>query len=160
MYLITIARAVEDGHAGPVPIPHVANALGVSQVAANEMVKKLSGRGLVEYVPYRGVTLTGDGDAIAQGVLRRRRLWGVFLTDHLGLSPAAADDAACEFEHVTPPDVELRLAAFLGEPMVGPKGRRIPRARNTEAGGRSIADVEVGARCAVLRIDGSAAGPA
>jgi len=44
MYLITIARAGEDGWVGPVPIPQVADALGVTQVAANEMVKKLVGR--------------------------------------------------------------------------------------------------------------------
>jgi DtxR family Mn-dependent transcriptional regulator len=155
MYLITIARAIEDGHRGPVPIPRVAEALHVSQVAANEMVKKLSSRDLVEYVPYRGVTLTAAGDEIARGVLRRRRLWGVFLTAHLGLSPEEADTVACEFEHVTPADVEARLAAFLGDPAVGPQGRPIPipGIRRAAGTGRPLIEVEVGSRVRIDRID-------
>jgi DtxR family Mn-dependent transcriptional regulator len=155
MYLITIARAIEDGHDGPVPIPRVAEALRVSQVAANEMVKKLSSRRLVEYVPYRGVTLTTRGDEIARGVLRRRRLWGVFLTEHLGLSPEEADSVACEFEHVTPIDVEARLAAFLGDPAVGPQGRPIPMPEAPHSGraDHTLVAAEVGARVRVGRID-------
>jgi DtxR family Mn-dependent transcriptional regulator len=126
MYLITVAMAVEEGHKGPVPVPHLADALSVSRVSANEMVKKLAGRDLLEYVPYQGVVLTTDGAAIADEVLRRRRLWAVFLAEHLGLPPTAADEVACEFEHVTPGEVEERLAAFLGDPTVGPQGKPIP----------------------------------
>ncbi len=158
MYLITIARANEDGQDGPVPMTLVAEALGVSQVAANEMVKKLAARELVDYTPYKGVTLMPGGEAIAAGVLRRRRLWGVFLADHLGLSPEAADDAACEFEHVTPPEVEQRLASFLGEPAMGPQGRPIPAADapgGTRPGaGRPLRDAEVGSTVSVVRVDG------
>lgn len=158
MYLITIARAREDGHTGPLPMPSVADALGVSQVAANEMVKKLATRALVDYIPYKGVTLTDDGAAIAAGVLRRRRLWGVFLSEHLGLSPEEADDAACEFEHVTPPEVEQRLALFLGGPVVGPHGRPIPSADGPVSGsgaGRQLIGAEVGSRVRVARIEGT-----
>jgi DtxR family Mn-dependent transcriptional regulator len=158
MYLITIARALEDGHHGPVPMPTVATALGVSQVAANEMVKKLAARTLVDYIPYKGVTLTEDGAEIAAGVLRRRRLWGVFLSEHLGLSPQEADDAACEFEHVTPPEVEQRLATFLGQPSVGPRGRPIPTgdgATDAAETGRELAVAEVGATVRVARVVGS-----
>jgi DtxR family Mn-dependent transcriptional regulator len=127
MYLITVAMAVEDGRMDPVPVPHLAKALSVSKVAANEMIKKLEGRGLVTYTPYRGVRLTSEGDAVARVILRRRRLWALFLSEHLGLAAAAADAVACEFEHVTPADVAGRLAAFLGDPTVGPSGKPIPR---------------------------------
>lgn len=127
MYLITVAMAVEDGQMVPVPVPHLAKALSVSKVAANEMIKKLEGRGLLTYTPYHGVRLTADGDAVARVILRRRRLWALFLSDHLGLDPGAADAVACEFEHVTPADVAGRLAAFLGDPTVGPSGKPIPR---------------------------------
>ena len=126
MYLIHVAMAVEDGH-DPVPVPLLAEVLSVSKVAANEMVKKLDGRGLVTYTPYRGVRLTPEGDVIARTILRRRRLWALFLSEHLGLSAGEADDVACEFEHVTPSDVAGRLASFLGDPTVGPSGKPIPR---------------------------------
>lgn len=127
MYLITIARATEDGHQGPIPVPHVADVLSVSRVSANEMVKKLVARGFIEYEPYHGVKLTPSGASVANRVLRRRRLWSSFLAEHLGMSPSLADTVACEFEHITPHDVAERLANFLGDPTVDPEGKPIPR---------------------------------
>lgn len=126
MYLITIAMAVEDGHEGPVPIPYLGKKLEVSRVSANEMVKKLVDKGFVTYEPYKGVSLTLEGERVADDVLRHRRLWALFLSDHLGLSPAAADVVACEFEHITPSEVAERLYHFLGDPSMGPSGKRIP----------------------------------
>ena len=140
MYLIHVARAVEDGR-DPVPVPHLAAVLSVSKVAANEMIKKLEGRGLVTYTPYRGVRLTPEGDVVARTILRRRRLWALFLSEHLGLTPAAADAVACEFEHVTPSEVAGRLASFLGDPTVGPSGKPIPREDGD--GGTSMSEVPV-----------------
>lgn len=159
MFLITVARAIEDGHAVPVPIPHVAEALSVSRVAANEMAKKLVSRGLAEYEPYHGVSLTPEGTTIANNVLRRRRLWAFFLAERLGLSPAEADRVACEFEHVTPSDVETRLADFLGEPTMDPEGRPIPHAEAATIAPRemTIGDLDVGERATVLRIAGDQA---
>ncbi|MCP4226088.1 MAG: metal-dependent transcriptional regulator, partial [Actinomycetia bacterium] len=66
MYLITIAMAAEEGHEGPVPVPRLAQALEVSRVSANEMVKKLAERGLVAYTPYKGADLTAEGAVIAR----------------------------------------------------------------------------------------------
>lgn len=126
MYLITIAMAVEEGHEGPVPIPYLGRKLEVSRVSANEMVKKLVEKGFVTYEPYKGVSLTTNGERVADDVLRHRRLWALFLSDHLGLSPAAADVVACEFEHITPSEVAERLYHFLGDPSIGPGGKRIP----------------------------------
>ena len=126
MYLITVARAVEDGRVGPVPIAAIASALGVSVPAANEMVRKLDNRGLVAYEPYHGVQLNETGRKIAGQLLRTRRLWATFLVGHLGFSPAAADEQACELEHVTTPEAADRLAAYLGNPVAGPLGHEIP----------------------------------
>jgi len=128
MYLITIARAIEDGRTEPVAVSHIARALDVSRVSANQMIRKLATRGYLTYEPYRGVSLVEHGSAVASTVLRRRRLWGVFLTDRLGLSPARADEVACDLEHVTPPDVAAQLSRFLGDPSTGPAGRTIPAA--------------------------------
>lgn len=126
MYIITVARAIEDGVDPPVPVSTIAGVLEVSSVSANQMIKKLEGAGLVDYAPYKGVTLTDQGDELANTVLRNRRLWGRFLADHLGLSPAKADEVACEMEHVTPDMVADRLASFLGDPTTGPTGKPIP----------------------------------
>lgn len=138
MYLITIAMAIEDGHEGPVPVPKLADALHVSRVSANEMVKKLAARDLVEYVPYKGAVLSPEGDRIARTILRRRRLWSVFLSERLGLTPQAADTVACEFEHITPGDVAQRLSEFLGDPQVSPQGKPIPLAAGAAGGAAPV----------------------
>ena len=126
MYLITIARAVEDGRSEPVPVSHAARELAVSGVSANQMIRKLAGRGYLEYEPYQGVTLTDSGRSVASSILRRRRLWGVFLAERLGLTADRADEVACDFEHVTPDDVADLLSGYLGDPSAGPRGHSIP----------------------------------
>ena len=83
MYLITVAREDEQGHAGPVRIALIAESLGVSVPSANEMIRKLDTRGLLTYEPYRGVLLSRAGERIAGQVLRTRRLWATFLVEHL-----------------------------------------------------------------------------
>lgn len=160
MYLITIAMAMEDGQEPPIPVPHLAEALGVSRVSANEMVKKLDARGLVAYVPYKGAALQPEGELIARRILRRRRLWSLFLASRLGLSPQAADGVACEFEHVTPADVAHRLAEFLGDPKLGPEGKPIPAAAGdpvVQAEALRLRELAVGASGEVVRLDADAA---
>jgi DtxR family Mn-dependent transcriptional regulator len=160
MYLITIAMAAEDGHDGPVPVPQLARALSVSRVSANEMIKKLAERDLVAYTPYKGADLTESGAVIARTVLRRRRLWALFLADHLGLTPAAADAVACEFEHITPNEVAQQLAHFLGDPSVGPQGKPIPVETTGDEetpGAHPLSDSPVGRKVEVVRVDGDAA---
>ncbi|HHC07614.1 MAG TPA: metal-dependent transcriptional regulator [Actinobacteria bacterium] len=161
MYLITIAMAIEEGHEGPVPVPQIAKALGVSRVSANEMVKKLAARELVDYVRYKGVRLSSVGEEIARRVLRRRRLWSVFLSEQLGLSPKAADAVACEFEHITPADVAQRLAEFLGEPTVSPQGKPIPTADAAPTNAPAaipIGEAQVSRPVEVVAVEADAAG--
>lgn len=155
MYLITVARAIEDGEGPPVPVSTISGVLEVSSVSANQMIKKLEAADLVAYIPYKGVTLTTLGDELANTVLRNRRLWGRFLADHLGLTPAKADEVACEMEHVTPDMVANRLASFLGDPTTGPTGKPIPGSSTTAPSPlRSLSDIGVGQCVSVGEVDG------
>lgn len=124
MYLLRIALLSEGDE--PVPISQLAETLNVSPISANQMCRKLEARGLVDYQPYKGVTLTLQGEAIALRVLRKRRLWEVFLAEKLGLDPQTAEDVACRFEHVTPEDLAEKLAEFLGHPTLSPQRQPIP----------------------------------
>lgn len=124
MYLLRVALLQEDDR--PVPISALAEEMTVSPVSANQMCRKLEERGLVHYEPYKGVTLTLNGEALAMRVLRKRRLWEVLLADKLGLDPAQAEDIACRFEHVTPDWLGERLADFLGNPTYSPQQEPIP----------------------------------
>ena len=159
MYLITVARETEGGAEGPVPVSRIAAILGVSVPSANEMVRKLEGRGLLSYEPYHGVRLTPVGQRIAVQVLRTRRLWATFLAEHLGFAPAEADEQACHLEHATTPDAANRLAVFLGNPVAGPLGRPIPDSDVAPVARRQLhlSDVGVGATAEVLAVAASEA---
>jgi DtxR family Mn-dependent transcriptional regulator len=124
MYLLRIALLRTEGQ--PVPIPTLAQELSISTVSANEMCRRLVDKGLIEYQPYRGVTLTAPAEGLARRVLRNRRLWEVFFVEKLGIAPGEADEIACRFEHVTPDELAGRLATFLGYPDLSPQNEAIP----------------------------------
>jgi DtxR family Mn-dependent transcriptional regulator len=125
MYLKT-ASELAVGDVGPVPISALADRLGVSAVSATEMVHRLCDQGLLDHTPYKGVTLTEDGDQRAHRIIRRHRLWECFLADHLGLAWQVVHDFACEMEHATPREVVEGLAEFLNQPETCPHGNPIP----------------------------------
>jgi DtxR family Mn-dependent transcriptional regulator len=152
MYLITVARAAEEGASGPVPIAALASTLGLSVASANEMVRKLAAKGLVEYLPYKGVELTEIGSRVAGRVLRTRRLWSTFLATHLDFSPTEADALACNLEHVTTAETAERLAAHLGDPQSGPMGEPIPPASGSRPRRATVplTEVPVGVEAEVI----------
>jgi DtxR family Mn-dependent transcriptional regulator len=159
MYLIHIAMAEEEGVEGPVGLSRLAEMLSVSPVSVNQMVKKLATRGLVDYLPYKGVALTPPGREVADRVLRGRRLWALFLAEQLDLSPARADAIACDLEHITPPDLADRLAALLGDPTRGPQGRPIPQPGGSASTARmmTLSELPVGGAGTVVGVGGSPA---
>jgi DtxR family transcriptional regulator, Mn-dependent transcriptional regulator len=125
MYLSTIMR-LRDSRDEPLPLSTLADALSIASVSANEMCRKLQEQGLVVYRPYKGVTLTREGEKRGRAVLRRRGIWTVFLTQKLSIDPERAQDVADALEHGTPDDIADRLADFLGNPRVTPLGTPIP----------------------------------
>jgi len=125
MYLKTLA---EFDDSAPVAISHVAQRLGITQVSATEMVKRLSEQELVRHVPYKGVTLTSQGQRVAYNVIRRQRLWECFLYQQLKIEWARVYELACDLEHATAPEVTEALSALLGDPKNCPYGRPIPAA--------------------------------
>jgi DtxR family Mn-dependent transcriptional regulator len=124
MYLKSIFE-LDDGES-PVAISQIAERLGVSAVSANEMVKRLVERNMVTHTPYKGVTLTDLGYRRALNVVRRHRLWEVFLVDHLNISWEQSHDLACRLEHATADEVTESLAAYLGNPTTCPHGNAVP----------------------------------
>jgi len=125
MYLVTIARLRQGDQ--PVPLSLLAEALAVSPVSVNEMCRKLQDQGLLIYTPYKGVVLTNKGETRACYILRRHRLWEVFLFDKLGIAFDQAHDIACQLEHATPNELADQLDLYLNYPPVNPLGEPIPR---------------------------------
>ena len=102
----------------------IAERLDVSRPAVSEMIRRMEGAGLVTVAG--AISLTADGTALAEAVVRRHRLAERFLTDVLGLSWADAHDEAGRWEHVISPTVETALRRVLGEPTTCPHGNPIP----------------------------------
>jgi DtxR family Mn-dependent transcriptional regulator len=155
MYLITIARALEDGGPDPLPLSQIAQRLSLQPVSVNQMVRKLEAEGLVHYHPYKGVELTSRGQAIAYRTLRNRRLWQLFLVDQLQVSFEKADAMACDLEHITPDDIAQRLSSYLDEPAVGPGGHPIPALNGdqTRPSGIPLSKMDVGMPASVAAVN-------
>ncbi len=158
MYLITIARSMEEGGPELLPLSDIARSLSLQPVSVNQMVRKLECEGLVHYHPYKGVELTHKGQSIADRILRNRRLWQLFLVDRLHVSLQAADVMACDLEHVTPDDIAQRLSKFLDDPAVGPGGQPIPRVDGDQIKhqGMSLSQLEVGKSAQIIGVDSQA----
>lgn len=155
MYLKAIA---ELGDRDAVAIARLAERLGVTPVSANEMVRRLGEQGLVSHKPYKGVTLTRKGRAVAGNVLRRQRLWERFLHDHLKIEWAQVYEFACSLEHATAPGVTEALAEFLGHPATCPRGNPIPAEDGSfePLDGMLLTEAEAGATVRVLAVNATA----
>lgn len=126
MYLVMTALLAEVNPGERVSLSSLAQALSIQPVSANQMVRKLSEGGYLDYQPYKGVSLTEEGQRVVRRILRFRRLWETFLVRQLGLSLEQADLLACRMEHITTEGLAARLGNFLGDPRVSPSGKPIP----------------------------------
>lgn len=116
-----LLRRADEAHTGD-----LAEALGLSPSTVTTGVKRLADRGLVDYVPYRGVELTETGSVAAVGCIRRHRIVERFLADMLGYAWNEADRLAATFEHELPQEVEDRIFVALDRPQSCPHGFPIP----------------------------------
>jgi len=119
---------LEMGDREVLAIGRLAERLGVTTVSATEMIRKLGEMGLTNHIPYKGVILTEKGREVACNVMRRQRLWEVFLYEYLKIEWALVYELACSLEHATAPEVTEALALFLGNPTTCPRGNPIPAA--------------------------------
>jgi DtxR family Mn-dependent transcriptional regulator len=90
------------------------------------MVKKLSEKEVVLYIKYQGVTLTEFGKKTAANIVRKHRLWEVFLVEKLNFSWDEVHDVAEQLEHIKSPKLINQLDALLGFPTHDPHGDPIP----------------------------------
>jgi DtxR family Mn-dependent transcriptional regulator len=102
--------------------------MGTSAASATDMLKRLSDKQLVAYEKYRGVTLSEAGNRIATDLIRKHRLWEVFLVDKLGFAWDEVHDFAEQLEHIQGEHLTERLDDFLGNPRFDPHGDPIPDA--------------------------------
>ncbi len=106
----------------------IAELMDTKSSSVSDMLRKLADKGLIHYTKYRGVSLTGAGRQVAVRIIRKHRLWEVFLVEKLGLGWEEVHPMAEELEHIDFERLIDRLDAFLGYPEFDPHGDPIPSA--------------------------------
>ena len=102
----------------------LAEALRVTPASTTEMVQRLASKGYLEYIPYKGSTLTEKGLGYGKKMKRRHRLAEVLL-QHLPFD-GNQHETACRLEHAIDDDLEVALTIYLNNPKIDPSGTTIP----------------------------------
>ena len=123
-YLTAIFRNLDD--AGEIKPNLLAEKLEISNAAVTDMLRKLSRDGFVDYKKYKSIKLTNDGESYAKNMLRRHRIWEVFLHQTLGMSWDKVHEEAEKLEHSSSDELINLLEEFLDYPEVDPHGYPIP----------------------------------
>lgn len=124
-YLKAIFHLSEDG-ARPVLTNDLANKMNTKAASVTDMIKRLSGKGLISYEKYYGAQITKSGKNEALQIIRKHRLWETFLVDKLNFSWDEVHEIAEQLEHIQSSVLIEKLDAFLGHPKSDPHGEPIP----------------------------------
>ena len=104
----------------------IADKIETKASSVTDMLKKLSDKELVNYIKYQGVNLTESGKKTAASIVRKHRLWEVFLVDKLNFSWDEVHEIAEQLEHIKSDKLINQLDEFLGNPSHDPHGDPIP----------------------------------
>jgi len=104
----------------------IAGMLETKASSVTDMLKKLADKDLVSYQKYQGVTLTESGLLSAKMIVRKHRLWEVFLVEKLNFSWDEVHEIAEELEHIQSEKLINKLDEFLDFPTFDPHGDPIP----------------------------------
>jgi DtxR family Mn-dependent transcriptional regulator len=107
----------------------IAAELSTKAASVTDMLKRLSEKNLLVYKKYKGVNLTEGGRDFAMKLIRKHRLWEVFLVDKLGFGWDEVHEIAEQLEHIQSEELTARLDAFLNHPRFDPHGDPIPNAQ-------------------------------
>jgi DtxR family transcriptional regulator, Mn-dependent transcriptional regulator len=94
--------------------------------SVSDMLRRLSEKEMVHYEKYKGVNISELGKKAALKVIRKHRLWEVFLVEKLKFNWDEVHEVAEQLEHIKSPLLIKRLDEFLGFPRFDPHGDPIP----------------------------------
>lgn len=132
----------------------IAKELNTTAASVTDMVKKLAKKKLLFYQKHRGVTLTEEGSRLATMLVRKHRLWEVFLVEKLNFSWSEVHEIAEQLEHIKSSELINRLDQYLGHPKFDPHGDPIPDEKGefTERNQVILSELEVGARGIIVGV--------
>jgi len=124
-YIKTIYHLSEAG-TREVSTNAIAEALKTKPASVSDMIAKLASKKVLDYQKYQGARLSDYGKKEALKVIRKHRLWEVFLVDKLKFNWDEVHEVAEQLEHVESELLVRRLDEFLGYPKYDPHGDPIP----------------------------------
>jgi manganese/zinc/iron transport system permease protein len=114
--------------ADPVPASFVMGLRGQSGTQLTRTARRLRSRGMLAQSP-DGMQLTDRGLRAAENVVRKHRLWELYLTRRLELPSDHVHRDADTMEHALTDEAVTALEEVLGHPETDPHGRPIPPRR-------------------------------
>ena len=104
----------------------IASYLDMKPSSVSDMLKKLAEKKYVNYLKYKGTSLTNKVKLVALTIIRKHRLWETFLVDKLGFGWAQVHSIAEQLEHINSEELIDKLDEFLLFPKYDPHGDPIP----------------------------------
>ena len=156
-YLKAIYTLSERNETFDTSTTEIADRINTKPPTVSDMLRKLTEKKLVSYEKYKRVQLTKAGKQVAMLIIRKHRLWEVFLHDKLAFNWDEVHEVAEQLEHINSEKLILRLEKFLGFPKFDPHGDPIPSANGElKHPQRTIlSEAEKGKTCQVVGVKDS-----
>jgi DtxR family Mn-dependent transcriptional regulator len=137
-----------------VSVKSISDVLNNNPASVIDMLKKLTNKKLIHYDKFKGAKLTEKGLKIALFIVRKHRLWEVFLQEKLGYKWDEIHEIAEQMEHIKHEDLVERLDKFLGFPEYDPHGDPIPKSNGQlpDTVKKLLSEIEVGKTCRVAAV--------
>lgn len=107
----------------------IAENLAIKPATVTAMLKKLNDKKYISYQKYGKVSLSKTGKNIALQIIRKHRLWEVFLVDKLGFTWDEVHEIAEQLEHIRSSKLTDKLDEYLNFPAFDPHGDPIPNTK-------------------------------
>lgn len=137
----------------------IASVMESKPSSVTDMIQKLADKGLANYVKYQGVQLTEAGTFAALMIVRKHRLWELFLVEKLDFSWDEVHDVAEQLEHIKSDKLINKLDDFLGFPTEDPHGDPIPDVQGNIASveKKLLSEINVGKKVLCVGVKDSSA---
>ena len=104
----------------------LASELNIRAATVTDMLKKLAAKKLIRYERYKGFSLTDKGSLSSIKIIRKHRLWELFLVEKMRFKWDEVHEIAEQLEHIQSDELIDRLDDLLGHPTHDPHGDPIP----------------------------------
>jgi len=137
----------------------LAAALGTSPAAVTDSLKRLAQKKLVLYKKYAGVLLSVEGKSQALQLIRKQRLWEVWLVETMKLDWEEVGELSNQLASIQSPLLANRLAEVLNNPTLSPFGAPIPDAEGawTHKPRNPLSSIPIGTRATIVAFQNQSA---